>query len=506
VKKVIETKASKVVAIFFSFILTTVLTLQLYPQSHFTNDFSSLLIVTEGFSRTQLLYSSYFDIKPPGVYLFLTVVKSVIGGSYLMWVAFYALLMLLLSFLILKIVATLFNKSDHKYILILIIVSQSISISYASNFLSADLIGLLFCLAGLYGLIRFKDSKYLILFIIMMVFAGTIKEVYIFLPLIIFSYIKTVYFKKIFYLTGISIIMTYGVIASILLYFNEFQDYQKVLIYKSEQFKFENFFDLSLRFLKVGYDLLTFLPVTFLVAVILINLIKRKLTHLKLLEFQLDFRVVLILVTSIYFGLAWQGKIVKGHVLLSIYVPLILLLCMIIFSWNPARIEKSSFLPKIYLIFGLLIASLIESSEANALRLGGVDLVAYKNAIINEVGSDKYRVKGTGCLLSVYGWDAGAYYHYSRRDPCTRYFLSPLVERDSKLWEKYRKDVLLNPPRNIVYIRDGADIDVNKFEKVIINWSAVLKNCYEQTRKDTFTPKNRFLENKDLSLCISKFY
>lgn len=504
--KVIGSKASKVGAISFIFILTTLLTFQLYPQSHFTNDFSSLLIVTETFSKTQLLYSSYFDIKPPGVYLFLAVVERAIGGSFMMWVIFYGLIMLLFSFLIFKIVATLFDRSDHKYILILILVSQSMSISYASNFLSADLIGLLFSLAGLYGLIRFKDSKYLIVFILMMVFAGTIKEVYIFLPLIIFSYVKTVYFKKIFYLTSISIATTYGVIASVLLYLNEFQNYQKVLIYKSEQFKFESFLDLSLRFLKVGLDLLTFLPVTLLVVVMLINLIKRKLTHLQLLEFQLDFRVVLIFVTSIYFGLAWQGKIVKGHVLLSIYVPLILLLCMIIFSWNPGRIEKTSFRLKFYLILGLLIASLMESSEANALKLGSVDLVAYKNAIINEAGSDKYRVQGTGCLLSVYGWDAGAYYHYSRRDPCTRYFLSPLVERDSKLWEKYREDVLLNPPQNIVYVRDGADIDVNKFEKLVINWGAVLENCYEQTRKDTFTPKNRFSENKELSLCIRKFY
>jgi hypothetical protein len=108
-------------------------------------------------------------------------------------------------------------------------------------------------------------------------------------------------------------------------------------------------------------------------------------------------------------------------------------------------------------------------------------------------------------LLSVYGWDAGAYYHYSKRDPCTRFFLSPLVDKSPSLWKLYKNEIYSNPPRSIVYLTDGSDIDVARFEANVLNWKSILAGCYQSDQKGAYVPK---LENTSphlLESCLRKF-
>jgi hypothetical protein len=105
------------------------------------------------------------------------------------------------------------------------------------------------------------------------------------------------------------------------------------------------------------------------------------------------------------------------------------------------------------------------------------------------------------CVLSVYGWGVSENYLYSRRRPCTRFFLANIVLLD---WQKkeYAKSILENPPAAIAYQTSGSDLDYPKFELEVINLSKIIKNCYVQDTEEKilYIPKTR--NSVDLKNCV----
>jgi len=83
------------------------------------------------------------------------------------------------------------------------------------------------------------------------------------------------------------------------------------------------------------------------------------------------------------------------------------------------------------------------------------------------------------CILNVYGWGSSEDYFYSKRKPCTRFFLPNIV---TQAWQKseYAKAIKDNPPSVIIYRVAGADMDVPKFESEVINIKKIIENCYIQ--------------------------
>lgn len=105
------------------------------------------------------------------------------------------------------------------------------------------------------------------------------------------------------------------------------------------------------------------------------------------------------------------------------------------------------------------------------------------------------------CILSVYGWGVSENYLYSRRKPCTRFFLTHLVALD---WQKkeFVNDITNNPPAVIVYTTLGADMDIKKFELGVLNISKIIKNCYVQDKieKIIYIPKTKNIDS--LKICV----
>lgn len=88
------------------------------------------------------------------------------------------------------------------------------------------------------------------------------------------------------------------------------------------------------------------------------------------------------------------------------------------------------------------------------------------------------------CLVSLYGWKSPEAPLYSQRRPCSRIIQANMVNDP---WQKveYREAIFKNPPAVIVYSMELADMDVAKFEQEVINFTAILKNCYQQDNKYT---------------------
>lgn len=501
------TKAKRIQAIVFVPLFSGLLTIQIYPQTHFTNDFSSFLVVTEALTNSGSLYSSFFDIKPPGLYFLLASIQILVGVSYAAWVFIHFILSLALSFLILGLVSRLFDRRVQNAVLGIALATQTISISYTANFLSADFIGLIIALSGLYGLMRFGETIYLPIFIVLLIFAGTIKEVYIFLPFALLAFLRTLSLPKIFFTLLFCTLFVYIPILLILVNLGEFRSYSEVFNFKSNQFGFASIKEFFLGALRVGLEIFLVPSITLLLSLSIFLLLRGRGTssQISILVLDRNLRLLILFVTFVYFGLVWQGKPVKGHTLIAIYVPLILMLLLLIFKLTTIGRLRENNRISAWLVVVIVIISLLNASNSQLLELRKLKPIAYGKLILEEKGADKYRVPGNGCLLIIYGWDAGAYYHYSRRNPCTRFFLSPLVDKSPTLWSLYKNDIYSNPPSSIIYLTDGSDINIARFETNVLNWKSILAGCYQGDKEGVYIPKFEIRSPHILESCLRKF-
>lgn len=120
------------------------------------------------------------------------------------------------------------------------------------------------------------------------------------------------------------------------------------------------------------------------------------------------------------------------------------------------------------------------------------------------------KTKPEECILSVYGWGSGETYLHSGRKPCTRFIIPTLVGAS---WQRdeYRNSILTNPPQAIVYSREGADLNVDNFEKKVIDLPLIIKACYRQDMKYTNNGRVNiklyfplYQQDEDLRFCLAK--
>lgn len=106
------------------------------------------------------------------------------------------------------------------------------------------------------------------------------------------------------------------------------------------------------------------------------------------------------------------------------------------------------------------------------------------------------------CILSVYGWGVSENYLYSKRKPCTRFFLPNIVHQD---WQKieYKKSIVNNPPAVIAYQTKLSDMDISRFEKEVINISKIIENCYSQDSQESVLFISKFSDVNKLQKCVS---
>lgn len=128
--------------------------------------------------------------------------------------------------------------------------------------------------------------------------------------------------------------------------------------------------------------------------------------------------------------------------------------------------------------------------------LANVFRQAYVNLTLPDMDTpvEKYIASKTSnddCMVSLYGWKSPEPHLYSMRRPCSRIVQANMVNEP---WQKieYREAILNNPPAVIVYSLAGADMDVLKFEREVINFTRVINNCYKQDYKYTYNGRWSF--------------
>lgn len=210
----------------------------------------------------------------------------------------------------------------------------------------------------------------------------------------------------------------------------------------------------------------------------------------------IDTLTILFFSLGAYLGSALVFRITP-HYVLFVLIPTFFIWALFANSFANLINNKIRSLNKV-MIFTLLVLLLLLPTNwiSNQYPIIPTNFLkqAYLNFTLNEgdTSMEKYVKSKTtqeDCVLSVYGWKSSELYLYSERKPCTRFFIPNMVDKE---WQKaeYRDSILKKPPRAIIYSVNGADMDVEKFEREVFNFSSVLKNCYK--RDLTYTTNGRW--------------
>ena len=159
---------------------------QIYPQNFFTVDFSSYLVQVDSLRSSGQSYSLFWDIKPPGLQIILLLWSVPFGTSFLSYfilnAMFVGLALVAAFWIIHRFVPRKFQLSASAFVLL----TQGVFADYGRNFLSADLIGVTIVVSSLALLMANKSSRYNIFALIGLLYAGSVKEVFILTPLLYF--------------------------------------------------------------------------------------------------------------------------------------------------------------------------------------------------------------------------------------------------------------------------------------------------------------------------------
>lgn len=109
--------------------------------------------------------------------------------------------------------------------------------------------------------------------------------------------------------------------------------------------------------------------------------------------------------------------------------------------------------------------------------------------ILNRVDKDE-------CILHVHGWEIAISYIYTQRRPCSKYFLANElfnIKRTGVIQE-YRQQLIKKPPAVILYNEKGSDLDIEKFNREVIDFPKILSDCYEPDPRYTDYMKHFFAQ------------
>jgi hypothetical protein len=497
-------------------ILSITVLLQTINQTTFSHDLSSYIAPIHALLENGVgPYKDYWDIKPPFLYIILSAFSYFFGMTlasfYLTY--FFILFMFFLTFQ--YFLGLMKVKSI--FIFLLLLIGMVLSDFFLSMFFPSEIIGVTLILSALYLLDKNNYSQLFIPFLLMNI-AGQTKEIYVFVPLFISVYLvfHGIKFIKIFS-AYIASFLFVALIAIMFLYKTQaLEEYLTVLNYKSDVFKIDfmvNFIKLPVIFLFTYIQHYTFFGIftlLFLVLLIIFLSIKNKWTgvtyeqvKLKLSELRNFISISVINLTvfiSILLGLLWQGSGFVEHYALAL-IPFILLLIVRFFR---SALIKNRFL-------NLFICFLMFSPNYNTIltttqqMFSNIQESKRLIALINSEENARDLVFPIPrCLQVAYGWSAGIYYYYNKTVPCSKYFLSTLTIRDTKLANNFKKDILLNPPSNIIYNTAGAGLDVSLYESTVFPYKIIIDNCYKPTLKENLFIE-KYSDQFSMQVCIKKY-
>ena len=431
-------------------------------------------------------YRDYWDIYPPGIYIFWGIFGQLLHDSQLGYRIFH----LLLSAVCVLITFDLIEKSTKnnvhaegttpffcKLLFLCLFFSPLVNHEELSNVLLGTTISILalwICLFSKNTILRLGLSSFLFLF------AGYMKEPFLFGVLVPFALTlrerKTNFVIPLFWTCAGSALAVFTNLFY-LFHFHLISSYQEVNAFKRRAFfeKTASLFSL-LPYRMVHYFAEVFATLFWsgliggFLFVFTLLFIFWKSEWKKTLELSTSQFAILVFVFAEFFGFNLQHRSF-GHYQIQIIVPMILGL-VVLLSIFKSRYEKY---PVILFLF-LFIPNfnyLIQFKDFKFYRwnefchsLGHTELPP-----LEIFQKDK-------TVLVVYGWATSDFYYFNRLKPYSRFFIvhsSILGPMQIQEWVNTFKKKL---PDFVLYHTSGADMDVDAFEAQSLHLAKLLEACY----------------------------
>jgi len=485
--EIISTKSCKTQSrIYFATSILTFLTIAISTdQPTFQHDFSSYIVgINDLLSGTGGPYSQFFDIKPPFLYILLSPGFWLLGMN--LKAAYIIFGVILFSFYLGLFLLVRKLNSDFKLF--------KVSIYFACIFIFSNLFSDMFfpieimCISFIiYALLLDNSnpsSTTIFIIAILLGISGQTKESF---ALTSVAYFLVLIWRRHNMLRNLfSFISGTAFVYLIVLFFligsNSFAPYLEVMNYKSVVFKFalnHYVFELSPRFFVNWISKYTLFGIWSLIPlfILIISLLRsRRYQLIKYPRIYIRNNLVpLVFLIAIVFGILIQNKGVTGHYALSLYPILAILILRVIYSLHSRNREK-------LLVLLLIILTLprldVGTHSFNHLKNNILQLQSNVSNMESSKSLIPFNFRVTRCLQVAYGWKAGAYYYYSKGNPCSPYFLSGLVANNKQIWSEFRRTIIENPPSEIYYDTFMTGLDVHSFEKNIFPYSKIIENCY----------------------------
>ena len=536
-KKILEkSKFPTIISLFLGFLVASLNIIFFLPIRAIVHDaISWVLVGVAPIINLGLPYQNYFDNKPPGLYLIILLWSKLFGFSD---TSFFVMHCLILFFLVV-LFYLIFRKINASFLILPSIVSSFI-IMFAPFFtdftISSEYLALVFSLGGLSIILYKKDSSIAIFWGTLLIFLSSqIRDTFgptliCLIPVLFYYLIKNRGVRKFLIpslagiFTGLAIVISYLVILGVL------KDYIEVLSYKKLAFPVLDFqLILSNFYLNVHAIMMAFyqtklyvltLPLI-AVSIITIDIIFiKKLISFKLSQPHLvlsiiiqrysgvfnlrrvvDMMVILLFILGNYIGLSLLADPEPGsHRIIQVVLPSTILIFLFNLSYlNSLRLILSKMVPSRHA--SLVLTNIIFFSLTTLFTFPRTDIFrsyavkSIPNKIRSSVFIDNSNKKiyefiaentsQEDCILHYYGWAVGKTYYYSKRRPCTKYIFPAQVIKYPKYLNDLKEELKTNPPQLIYYQIDGANVDVEKFEREVVNLSGILNKCYKSTNYES---------------------
>lgn len=204
-----------------------------------------------------------------------------------------------------------------------------------------------------------------------------------------------------------------------------------------------------------------------------------------------------LIMTSILFGMLWQGAGFGEHYALAL-MPFIII---IIYDLLIANYSSHKMITIIACYFFFIPSLNVLNSTSRHILENFNDIPKLVHNIISEQESNQFQLPVKRCLQVAYGWNPGVYYFYNQINPCSRFYLANHLLSDKDLANNFRKDLRNNPPSEIIYQTTRSGIDFQLFEKTVFPYTIVLSNCYVKSELPNLYIQ-KFSESRMLINCI----
>lgn len=494
------------------------------------NMISNLVMASAPINDLGLPYKDYWDIYPPGIYLFLSPFEFFFHGETIVFKIVHVFFAIIIGVIVLKFLIYIFRKQLFSaipvalfFLLYLLMSNYFYTILFHNAFLA-----LFFSCCGLY-LLSFSKTPWLkyLLSSLLFAFSASIKETYlftVFLPLIYLcsryllrdqKSIKLFCKQLLFVLSGVLVVFFANYYYLKSLSVNE--SYNEISAYKSQAFGGSslisllntlnpfNVYDFGMRFKELNnmffthsysmiYGIYLFVFLYLLIPIKWQNINEKRKVKLTPWHHERGTNLIVFGFFILHFeGFQLLNKYGPNYTLQM--VPALVLVLAFFFY----KIQQLS---QVYISQKLTpINSLYKKSVSAVIILCFVwlsvprigNFTYYKFLSVKEYTEGLYLKKPNIVLpekikqhmnndhrvFYIYGWGTPYYYYFSNTKPFSRFFIIHPSIIGEKQIQEFVQQFQIELPKVIMYTEIYSDMNTQAFEKNTIHFKTLLEKCYE---------------------------